>query len=142
MLVPFKYESLPLGSIKASGWLQDQLALSADGLGGYLFDFYRYVKRSTWLGGDTEYSELHESAPYWFNYIVPLAWTLDDDRLKQQAREFLDYVLRAPGVGWLAWPGNDTADSRHLGAEPSLLRTHPVRRGRSDAGGPYCYRNA
>ncbi|KAJ4207650.1 hypothetical protein NW759_013880 [Fusarium solani] len=72
-LVPFKFEQLPLGSIKASGWLKDQIELSAEGLGGHLFDFYRYVQRSTWLGGDFEYSELHESAPYWFNYIVPMA---------------------------------------------------------------------
>ncbi|KFZ02280.1 hypothetical protein V500_00276 [Pseudogymnoascus sp. VKM F-4518 (FW-2643)] len=89
-------------SIRASGWLRDQLELSANGLGGHLFDFYRYVARSKWLGGDFEYSELHESAPYWFNYIVPLAWTLDDQRLKDQARHFLDYVLdhQAPD-GWL-----------------------------------------
>ncbi|OBT61933.1 hypothetical protein VE03_08242 [Pseudogymnoascus sp. 23342-1-I1] len=101
-LVPPKFDSFPLGSIRASGWLRDQLELSANGLGGHLFDFYRYVARSTWLGGDFEYSELHESAPYWFNYIVPLAWTLDDQRLKDQARHFLDYVLdhQAPD-GWL-----------------------------------------
>ncbi|KAH8652616.1 hypothetical protein BGZ60DRAFT_419927 [Tricladium varicosporioides] len=101
-LVPFKYHNFPLGSVHASGWLKDQLDLSANGLGGHLFDFYRYVARSTWLGGDSEYSELHESAPYWFNYIVPLAWTLEDQRLKDQARYFLDYVLehQAPD-GWL-----------------------------------------
>ncbi|KAH8586555.1 hypothetical protein B0O99DRAFT_701834 [Bisporella sp. PMI_857] len=101
-LVPFKYGSLPLGSITPSGWLRDQIQLSADGLGGHLYDFYRYVARSTWLGGDFEYSELHESAPYWFNYIVPLAWVLDDQRLKTQAREFLDYTLENQAEdGWL-----------------------------------------
>jgi hypothetical protein len=50
VLVPFKFNTLPLGSIKASGWLEDQLQLSASGLGGHLFEFYRYVERSTWLG--------------------------------------------------------------------------------------------
>ena len=101
-LKPFQFEHLPLGSIKASGWLQDQLQLSADGLAGHLFDFYRYVQRSTWLGGDYEYSELNEAAPYWFNGIVPLAWTLDDERLKTQARHFLDYTLEHQAEdGWL-----------------------------------------
>ncbi|EPE34274.1 Six-hairpin glycosidase [Glarea lozoyensis ATCC 20868] len=101
-LLPFKFDSFPLGSIHSSGWLKDQLELSANGLGGHLFDFYRYVSRSTWLGGTFEYSELHESAPYWFNYIVPLAWTLDDQRLKDQARYFLDYVLEHQAQdGWL-----------------------------------------
>ncbi|KKO99037.1 hypothetical protein THAR02_08862 [Trichoderma harzianum] len=84
-LAPFKFHHFPLGSIRPEGWLRDQLQLSADGLGGHLFDFYRCVARSTWLRGNYEYSEPHESAPYWFNYIVPLAWTLDDSRLKKQA---------------------------------------------------------
>ncbi|ETS87454.1 hypothetical protein PFICI_01282 [Pestalotiopsis fici W106-1] len=101
-LVPFKLDSFPLGSIRASGWLHDQLRLSADGLSGHLFDFYRYVAQSEWLGGTFEYSELHESAPYWFNAIVPLAWGLNDTRLQDQARQFLDYTLEHQAKdGWL-----------------------------------------
>lgn len=101
-LAAFKFDSLPLGSVSAHSWLGDQLSLSAAGLAGHLFEFYRYVACSTWLGGDQEYSELHESAPYWFNYIVPLAWTLDDIRLKAQARSFLDYTLTHQAEdGWL-----------------------------------------
>lgn len=67
-----------------------------------MFDFYRYVNQSTWLGGQYEYSELNEAAPYWFNYIVPLAWVLDDERLKSQAKAFLDYILDTQAEdGWL-----------------------------------------
>ncbi|KAH7312367.1 hypothetical protein B0I35DRAFT_376750 [Stachybotrys elegans] len=101
-LAPFKYKSLPLGSIKPSGWLRQQIRRSGDGLGGHLYDFYRFVRRSSWLGGTAEYSDLAESATYWFNYIVPMAWALDDERLKAQAREFLDYVLEHQAEdGWL-----------------------------------------
>jgi hypothetical protein len=101
-LAPFKYDAFPLGSIKASGWLQDQLRLEGDGLAGNLFDFYRYVGNSTWVGGGSEYSDLRESATYWFNGIVPLAWSLDDDRLKAQAKKFLDYVIdHQYEDGWL-----------------------------------------
>lgn len=101
-MAPFKYDAFPLGSIKASGWLHDQLRLAADGLPGHLFNFYRYVEQSTWLGGTYEYSELNEAAPYWFNYIVPLAYILDDDRLKTQAKKFLDYTLDHQAEdGWL-----------------------------------------
>ncbi|KIM98411.1 hypothetical protein OIDMADRAFT_56776 [Oidiodendron maius Zn] len=102
VLVPFRYKAFPLGSITASGWLNDQLRLEANGLAGNLFDFYRYVAESTWLGGTYEYSELHESAPYWFNYIVPLAYIVDDSRLKSQAQQFLDYTLSHQAEdGWL-----------------------------------------
>jgi hypothetical protein len=101
-LAPFKYTAFPLGSIEATGWLHDQLTVSANALPGQLFSFYRYVADSTWLGGSYEYSELNEAAPYWFNYIVPLAWTLDDSRLKAQAKTFLDYVLdHQADDGWL-----------------------------------------
>ncbi|KAL5342509.1 hypothetical protein BJX70DRAFT_386036 [Aspergillus crustosus] len=101
-LVPFKYDASPLGSIKSSGWLHDQLSLSAETLPGHLFEFYCYVADSTWLGGTYEYSELNEAAPYWFNYILPLAYTIDDERLKKQAKKFLDYTLEHQAEdGWL-----------------------------------------
>ena len=101
-VVPFKYNALPLGSIKPLGWLHDQLSLSANGLAGHEWDFYRFVNDSTWTGGEYEYSGLRETAPYWFNYIVPLAYALDDARLKAQARAFLDHVLATQhDDGWL-----------------------------------------
>ncbi|KAH7125846.1 hypothetical protein EDB81DRAFT_910502 [Dactylonectria macrodidyma] len=73
----FKLDTLPPGAVHPTGWLKDQLQLSAEALGGHLFEFYCYVARSTWLGGDWEYSELNEASPYWFNYMLPLAWSLD-----------------------------------------------------------------
>ncbi|KAH8161630.1 hypothetical protein CIB48_g6633 [Xylaria polymorpha] len=96
------YQALPLGSVKPQGWLREQLETSAAGLAGNLFYFYRFVKDSKWLGGNTEYSDLHESAPYWFNGLVPLAFSLDDTRLKDQVKAFLDYILgHQQDDGWL-----------------------------------------
>lgn len=119
-LAPFKYEALPLGSIKAQGWLQDQLRLAGDGLAGNMFDFYRYVGKSTWMGGEDEYSDLRESATYWFNYIVPLAWTLDDDRLKEQAKTFLDHQIDNQWEdGWLG--PEETRNERVIWGRSYLL---------------------
>lgn len=101
-LAPFKYDLLPLGIVKPRGWMKDQLEAAAAGFPGHIFDFYRYVKSSTWMGGQSEYSDLHESAPYWYNGIVPLAYILDDSRLKTQANQFLHYVLsHQADDGWL-----------------------------------------
>ncbi|KAL4749559.1 hypothetical protein BDW72DRAFT_194695 [Aspergillus terricola var. indicus] len=101
-LASFKYNPFPLGTITATGWVLDQLELEVNGLVGHLYDFYRYVAGSTWVGGDWEYSELDEAAPYWFSYVVPLAWTINDSRLKAQAKDFLDYVLDHQAEdGWL-----------------------------------------
>ncbi|KAI5867086.1 hypothetical protein GGS23DRAFT_603201 [Durotheca rogersii] len=95
------YRPFPLGSIKPRGWFKDQLTLEGLGLAGNLFDFYRFVRDSMWLGGSSEYSTLHESSPYWFNGLVPLAFGLDDSRLQRQVFSYLDYVLdHQQSDGW------------------------------------------
>ncbi|KAJ6488040.1 hypothetical protein C8R45DRAFT_1097879 [Mycena sanguinolenta] len=45
---------------------------------------------------------MHESAPYWFNGMVALAFQLEDTRLIGQVRDFLDWTLDHQGEdGWL-----------------------------------------
>ena len=91
-----------MGSIKPQGWLRETMEAMRDGLPGHQFDFYIYVRNSTWFGGQHEYSDLTESAPYWFNSIVPLAYGLDDERLKSQVRQFVGYVIEHQEEdGWL-----------------------------------------
>jgi len=127
-LVPFKYGSFPLGTIKPNGWMRDQLCLCARGLGGHLFHFYRFVKDSTWLGGTSEYTPLNEAAPYWYNYIVPLAYSLDEDcgpeiclELRNQANYFLQYTLTHQAEdGWLG--PEKTSQTRGLWARCLLLQ--------------------
>ncbi|KAI1093496.1 hypothetical protein F5B19DRAFT_449596 [Rostrohypoxylon terebratum] len=114
------YQSFPLGTIKPRGWFKDQLSLEADGLAGNLYDFYRYVHDSMWIGGSSEYSVLHESSPYWFNSIVPLAFGLDDPRLKGQVYAYMDYVLdHQQDDGWLG--PETTPETRGLWARCYFL---------------------
>lgn len=103
-MVSLAFEPLDLGTIKPQGWLSDQLTLSANGLGGHLMDFWKYVHDSAWIGGNSEYSILHEAFPYWLNGIVPLAYGVNDMRLIAQVRNATDYVLaQQQGDGWLGY---------------------------------------
>ncbi|KAJ3889835.1 hypothetical protein GG344DRAFT_66775 [Lentinula edodes] len=85
------------------GWALDQANVQANGLAGHLRDFDSYVNGSIWMeGGSIEYSEMHESAPYWFNGMVALAFQLQDDRLIDQVQKFLNWTLdNQQDDGWL-----------------------------------------
>jgi uncharacterized protein len=85
------FYQLPLGSIRPSGWLKDQLRIQANGLSGHLDETWADVgPNSGWLGGA---GESWERGPYFLDGLVPLAWSLDDERLKAKARKFIDWTL-------------------------------------------------
>lgn len=90
---------LPLGAIKATGWLAQQLRIQANGMGGHLDEFWPDVgTNSGWLGGT---GESWERGPYYLDGLVPLAYLLDDPVLKAKAQKFVDWTLehqRADGM--------------------------------------------
>ncbi len=104
-LRPAAYAELPLGAIRPAGWLEKQLRIQAEGLGGHLDEFWPDIKDSSWIGGK---AEGWERTPYWLDGIVPLAYLLDDDRLKAKARRYVDYILihQAPD-GWMGPVGDN-----------------------------------
>lgn len=104
---------LPLGSVKPAGWLLSQLKVQAAGLSGHLEDFWSDLgPDNRWLGGD---KEGWERAPYYLDGLIPLAYLLDDDKLKSMARKWLDWTLDNQGEdGWIG-PQQAAADREHGG---------------------------
>jgi len=90
-LAPNAFYPLPLGSIRPAGWLRGQLETQANGLSGHLDETWPDVgKDSGWLGGK---GESWERGPYYLDGLVPLAYLLDDARLKAKAQRYLDWTL-------------------------------------------------
>lgn len=51
---PVKLKPIPLGSIKPTGWLKNQLRIQADGLSGHLDEFWPDISDSAWFGGKSD----------------------------------------------------------------------------------------
>ena len=99
MLRPRAYIPLKLTQIKPTRWLRNQLRIQADGLSGHLDEFWPDVMRSGWIGGD---AEGWERGPYWLDGVVPLAFLLDDEQLKDKVRRWMNHILtHQRDDGWL-----------------------------------------
>ncbi|MDI9546306.1 MAG: glycoside hydrolase family 127 protein [Chloroflexota bacterium] len=98
-LRPPAFTPLPLGAVRPLGWLHNQLRLQADSLSGHLDEFWPDIKESRWFGGE---QEGWERAPYWLDGVIPLAYLLDDERLKAKVARHVDYILAHQDEdGWL-----------------------------------------
>lgn len=97
--------ALPLGSIRPAGWLKSQLQIQANGLSGHLDETWADVgPDSGWLGGK---GESWERGPYYLDGLVPLAWLLDEDRLKRKAQRYIDWTLDHQATNGMIGPSSN-----------------------------------
>ena len=112
-LAPVAFPPLPLGAVRPTGWLRDQLQIQADGLTGHLGEVWPDLgAQSGWRGGD---GESWERGPYYLDGLVPLAHLLADPRLLAVAEPFLEWIL-ASGSGGSALAGARGAPLRPTSA--------------------------
>jgi len=97
-LLPNAYIRLPLGEVKPAGWLKSQLEAQAAGLTGNLDDFWPDLVESAWRGGE---GEAWESAPYYLDGLVPLAYLLEDENLIAKSNIWIDKIIASSSdSGW------------------------------------------
>ncbi|UJH67835.1 beta-L-arabinofuranosidase domain-containing protein [Allomuricauda sp. SCSIO 65647] len=91
-LVAQPYSVLPIGDIKPKGWLLKMLELQRDGLTGNLDSVYSVVAgdNNGWLGGT---GDSWERGPYWLDGLTPLAYLLNDEKLKAKVRKWVDWSI-------------------------------------------------
>lgn len=113
-LIAQPYTELPIGNIQPKGWILEQLKRQKEGLTGNLDEVYSKVVGSSngWLGGD---GDGWERGPYWLDGLVPLAYLLDDDQLKQKAQQ------------WIDWSLNNQREDGYFGPIPFEEKPEPIR---------------
>ncbi len=106
------YLELPLGAIKPTSWLLDQLHRMRSGMTGNLDEIYPEVvgARNGWLGGD---GDGWERGPYWIDGLLPLAYILDDEELKDKVQP------------WIEWTINNQMEDGYLGPIPFEVEPEP-----------------
>jgi len=105
-LTPNSLTPLPLGSIRPEDWLLEQLQLQRDGMTAALDERRADLGAECgWLGGP---GDCGESAPYYLDGLVALAWTLDDEALKAKAMRYVEWILNSQREdGWFGPAGNE-----------------------------------
>ena len=99
------FELLPLGAVRPRGWLKAQLHHQASGLSGHLDETWPSVgPDSGWLGGS---GESGERGPYFLDGLIPLAYLLDEPRLKAKAQKFIEWTLRSQTADGMFGPASN-----------------------------------
>ena len=90
-LLPTRLVRLPLGAVRARGWLGHQLALMTDGMTGRLDELSDFLKPDNgWFGSQ---NEGWEEQPYWLRGFYDLAVLTGDERCLSEAHRWIEAVL-------------------------------------------------
>lgn len=111
------YMELPLGVIKPQGWLREMMERQRQGMSSRLDELYPEVMgpRNGWLGGD---GDQWERGPYWIDGLLPLAYIMDDARLKAKAQPWVEWALQSQREDGFFGP------SQNYPLEPGLQRNN------------------
>ncbi len=94
-LVDTPFVPLPLGTVKADGWLLKMLQFQRDGFTGNAEALYTELgSNSAWLGGNAANSDW-ERPPYYIKGLVALAYILDDTNLQLKAKKWIDWAINS-----------------------------------------------
>jgi len=111
-LAPAPLLKLPVGAVRPEGWLRRQLELMADGFTGRLPELSGCCRfeDSAWADPRGRGRNGWEELPYWLKGYVVLGHVLGDVRIQQEARRWIEAILRSQRPdGWFGPESNRAA---------------------------------
>jgi hypothetical protein len=89
------FVKLPVGSIKAGGWLKKALELQRDGLTGNLGEISIWLSKTNnaWLNKEGKGEYGWEELPYWLKGYANIGYMLGDKKMIDEAKFWIDAVL-------------------------------------------------
>lgn len=96
---PLKFMPYTCHSIRPTGWLKRQLEIQAEGLSGNLHKIWPDIRDSQYIGGDRDG---WERVPYWLDGLIPLAYLLEREDLKEVCKRYIDAIISYQDEdGWI-----------------------------------------
>lgn len=94
-LKPGALIKLPVGSFHPTGWLGKSLELQRDGLTGHLGEISIWLTRkdNAWLRADGKGEYGWEEVPYWLRGYARLAYILNDQRMLDDSKTWIEGTL-------------------------------------------------
>jgi DUF1680 family protein len=127
--------NLPVGAVKPEGWIRGQLVRLADGFSGRLGEISRFCKfeGNAWTTPDGSGRFGWEEVPYWLKGYVNLGLILQDKRIIDDSRRWIEAVMKTQQPsGYFGSRSNleeqmYLATFRSLDLWPNMVMLYPLR---------------
>jgi len=114
-LLPLAFIKLPVGSIKAGGWVRTYLERQRDGLTGHLGEISAWLDKNNnaWYSGNGQGDHGWEEVPYWLKGYGDLAYLLKDEKMIAETKGWLDKVFESQRADGFFGPVNLEKSTKH-----------------------------
>lgn len=118
---------LPIGAIEPQGWLREQLVLESEGMIGHLDKLSRWIRteNSAWLDPQGQGEYPWEEVPYWLKGFGDLGRILDNQRIIDETRRWIDGVLAGQREDGYFGPEENRAE--HPDLWPNMIMLYALR---------------
>ena len=110
-LTPSPFVKLPVGAVKANGWLGQTLELQRNGLTGQLGTISDWLdkKDNAWLAEGGKHG--WEEVPYWLKGYGDLAYLIEDEKMIEETKLWVSAIIKSQREDGFFGPGNPDAEN-------------------------------